>query len=120
VCSAVSDRSGGNAARSPTILGVPDRPLTAARQLGAFEVQLSSMDVAALLLLLLVGGGIPAVVAGDRRVEKLPSGSIMEVETFLGMPKWRLLPHLFSERTVNVTCPGLTVRSEQHLCSVVV
>lgn len=67
------------------------------------------MAAAALVLLLLVGGGVPIVVAGDRRVEKLPSGSVMEVETFAGVPKWRLLPHLFSEKTVNVTCPGLTV-----------
>lgn len=66
------------------------------------------MAAAALLLLLAVGGGVPSVVAGDRRVEKLPSGGVMEVETFVGTPKWRLLPHLFSERTVNVTCPGMT------------
>lgn len=73
------------------------------------------MAAAALLLLLAVGGGVPSVVAGDRRVEKLPSGGVMEVETFVGTPKWRLLPRLFSERTVNVTCPGMTV-SPQHTC----
>lgn len=67
------------------------------------------MLAAALVLLALTGGGVPSVVAGDRRVEMLPSGSVMEIETYTGVPKWRLLPHLFSEKTVNVTCPGITV-----------
>lgn len=66
------------------------------------------MFAAALVLLALTGGGVPSVVAGDRRVEMLPSGSVMEIETFTGVPKWRLLPHLFSEKTVNVTCPSIT------------
>ncbi len=52
---------------------------------------------------------IPSVVAGDRRAQLLPSGSVMEIETFVGAPKWRLLPHLFSEKTVNVTCPRISV-----------
>ena len=86
----------------------------ALHHLGAVQMQPSNMAGVALLLLLAVGGGVPTAVAGDRRVETLPSGGVMEVETFVGTPKWRLLPHLFSERTVNVTCPGMTV-SPQHM-----
>ena len=103
-----------HARRLPAVLGSCVGLLIALRQLGAVQVQPCNMAAAALLLLLAVGGGVPTVVAGDRRVEKLPSGGVMEVETFVGTPKWRLLPHLFSERTVNVTCPGMTV-SPQHM-----
>ncbi len=76
--------------------------------------RLGTVFVPALALMAALSG-MPRVVAGDRRVQVLPSSSVMEIETFIGVPKWRLLPHLFSEKTVNVTCPGITVRLLLHV-----
>ncbi len=62
--------------------------------------------------LLLVAVGARGAAAGDRVVEALQGGSVMETEVFGGLPRWRLLPHLWTEKTVNVSCQGTSVRRQ--------
>lgn len=58
--------------------------------------------------LLLLAASTPQVWTDNLVVQTLPGSGVLETETFSGQPKWRL-QHLWTEKTVNVSCPGSTV-----------
>lgn len=64
--------------------------------------------VAAALISLVLCGASGSVSAADNVRTELPGGNFMQTETFLGIAKWRLLPHLWTEKTVIVSCPSIS------------
>lgn len=62
----------------------------------------------AVVLLLALRGAEGSAVAADESFTKLSGDRVMQTEAFLGISKWRLLQNLWTERTVNVSCPGHT------------
>ena len=59
--------------------------------------------------ILLLCGMVDSGLAADSRFMKLPGGSVMQAETFSSLSKWHLL-HMWTEKTVNVSCPGSPAR----------
>lgn len=45
-------------------------------------------------------------------VLNLGTTSVLQVEPFLGVPKWHLYPHLWSYVNVNVSCPHRQVGTD--------
>ena len=58
--------------------------------------------IAALLSTTLVIGA-----TGERRT--LPDGQVVDASVCTGVSRWRLIPHLWTHKTVTVRCPGTTV-----------
>ena len=62
-----------------------------------------------LLAALLLASGLGSSWAAE--LHMLPGGQAMEVEVYPGHSRWKLLPHLWTHKTVNITCPGNAVRA---------
>lgn len=62
----------------------------------------------ALAVLLFLSGGVGESAAAERRT--LAGGQVVDVEVYPGVSRWKLVPHLWTHKTVNVTCPGTSVR----------
>ena len=41
----------------------------------------------------------------------LPNGKLVQHEAFRGAPRWELIPFLWTDKTLNITCPFAKVRS---------
>lgn len=63
----------------------------------------------ALLLLYVVQAHTPHQAALDKAF-RLPDGTDVRYATVDGVPRWRLLPYLWYDKTVHVSCPGRKVR----------
>ena len=61
-----------------------------------------------LAALLLLSSSLSSGAAAERRT--LAGGQVIDVAVYPGMSLWKLIPHLWTHKTVNVTCPGTTVR----------
>ncbi len=69
---------------------------------------------AALLLLLQAARAAPRRSTALDKAFRLPDGTDVHYASVPGVPRWRLLPYLWFEKTVTVSCPERKARGRRR------